>query len=66
LAREWKEKHGLKPYFNCPQSPDLSPIENCWFVSKMETQKFGIFDIDGPRTVAVEGWDQLSQKSINH
>ena len=27
---KWKEKQRLKYYFNCPKSPDLSIIENCW------------------------------------
>ncbi|KAF5657583.1 kinesin related 1 [Fusarium heterosporum] len=26
----WKEAHGLLHYFNCAQSPDLSPIEDTW------------------------------------
>ncbi|MCJ1425994.1 hypothetical protein MMC29_003896 [Sticta canariensis] len=29
-VRIWKEENGLKSYFNCPSSPDLNPIENCW------------------------------------
>lgn len=29
IVRTWKEQHGLKHYFNCASSPDLSPIENC-------------------------------------
>ncbi|KJZ80118.1 hypothetical protein HIM_00832 [Hirsutella minnesotensis 3608] len=28
-VRTWKEEHGLKYFFNCASSPDLSPIENC-------------------------------------
>lgn len=28
-VRAWKEAHGLKYYFNCAESPDLAPIENC-------------------------------------
>jgi len=30
MVRKWKEEHHLKPYFNTPGSPDLSPIENRW------------------------------------
>jgi hypothetical protein len=28
-VRKWKEKHGLKHYFNIASSPDLNIIENC-------------------------------------
>lgn len=30
IVRTWKEKNGLESYFNCHNSPDLAPIENCW------------------------------------
>ena len=30
IIKKWKEKEGLKYYFNCPSSPDLASIENCW------------------------------------
>lgn len=29
-VREWKGKNGLRFFFNCPRSPDLSLIENAW------------------------------------
>ena len=34
IMRQWKQQHGLQYYFNAPQSPDLSPIENCWQPTK--------------------------------
>lgn len=34
-ARKWKEKHGLKSYFNVSNSPDLNIIENCWLLLKI-------------------------------
>jgi len=30
IVKKWKEKTGLKHYFNCPGSPDWPPIEKCW------------------------------------
>ena len=65
-VRESKEKYGLKAFFNCPKSPNLSPIENAWIASKMEVRKYPHFDINALKTLAVEGWDKLSQETINH
>uniref|UniRef100_A0A8H7TK96 Tc1-like transposase DDE domain-containing protein n=1 Tax=Bionectria ochroleuca TaxID=29856 RepID=A0A8H7TK96_BIOOC len=39
-VRTWKEEHGLKHFFNCPSSPDLSLIENCWLVPKEYVRKY--------------------------
>jgi hypothetical protein len=30
IVVDWKKKHGLEHYFNCPGSPDLAPIEDAW------------------------------------
>ena len=38
-VRIWKEEKGLKSCFNCPSSPDLSPIENCWQAPKQYLRK---------------------------
>ncbi|KAF1936658.1 hypothetical protein EJ02DRAFT_479649 [Clathrospora elynae] len=29
IVAAWKRKYGLDSYFNCSNSPDLAPIENC-------------------------------------
>ena len=34
IVRQWKDSNGLISYFNCPGSPDLAPIENCWQAPK--------------------------------
>ena len=34
IVRQWKQQHGLQYYFNTSQSPDLTPIENCWQPTK--------------------------------
>ena len=65
IVRTWKENHGLKFYFNCPFSPDLAPIENCWQASKQELKKCPRWDDQDIRDGVVEGWKGLSFKSIN-
>jgi hypothetical protein len=64
-VRTWKEEHGLKSFFNCPRSPDLSPIENCWLVPKQYIRKYPHWDLDTLRDLIEEGWEQLSQETIN-
>jgi hypothetical protein len=38
IVATWKRQNNLDYYFNCPSSPDLSPIENCWQVPKQYIQ----------------------------
>lgn len=65
IVRQWKESHKLKSYFNCPQSPDLAPIENAWLAPKEHLRKFGHWDEDIVWELAREGWEGLSQKTID-
>lgn len=64
-VREWKNKHGLKHYFNVASSPDLNIIENCWQPPKQYVQKFPYWD--DPTTIELikEGWATVKQESIN-
>ena len=64
-VRLWKEAHGLRHFFSCCKSPDLSPIENCRSVPEEHTKRFGLWDEEGLRTIVQEGLDQLSQETIN-
>ncbi|KAI9662749.1 MAG: hypothetical protein M1829_006144 [Trizodia sp. TS-e1964] len=66
IVRKWKEERGLEFFFNCPQSLDLSPIENCWQVPKQYVKKFPVWDDQGTRELVVEGVDQYSQAHITH
>jgi hypothetical protein len=59
IVREWKEKHNLESYFNCHDSPDLAPIENCWQPPKQYIKKFPHWDEDTTRELAQEGWDKI-------
>ena len=44
IVHTWKEKNGLKHYFNCPSSPGLAPIENCWQPVKDKLRKYPHLD----------------------
>jgi hypothetical protein len=65
IVVDWKEKHGLKHYFNCPGSPDMAPIEDAWQPSKQYVRHYGHWEPDETRTLAQEGWDGITQEWIN-
>ena len=65
IVRTWKEKNGLKTYFNCPQSPDLAPIENCWQPVKDQLRKYPHWDDSTMENLMWEGWEKVSQDFIN-
>jgi hypothetical protein len=65
IVVSWKKKHGLKHYFNCSHSPDLSPVENCWQPPKQFLKRFPHWDEFETRDLAIEGWEQVSQRFIN-
>lgn len=66
IVRRWKEEVGLKFYFNCPSSPDLSPIENCWRAPKSNLSSVAHWDDDTAARLLIDGWkNHLEQESIN-
>ena len=65
IVRRGKDEHGLKYYFNCPRSPDLSPIENCWQVPKQRVGRQPHWDDDTTIAAIKAGWFSLSQETIN-
>jgi transposase len=65
IVRDWKAKHSLRSYFNCPCSPDLSPIENCWLPPKETLRKVPHWDDATTRELIIEGWGRVSQEFIN-
>ncbi|KAM3475996.1 hypothetical protein MY8738_007152 [Beauveria namnaoensis] len=60
LVRAWKEEHKLRYFFNCPQSPNLSPIENCWVVIMEVVRQQPHWDKEILRELAEEGWAALT------
>ena len=62
---KWKEEHGLKHYFNCPGSPDLSIIENAWRVDKQQLWAEDYFDVDILRDAIRDAWGAVTIKWIN-
>jgi hypothetical protein len=65
IVKEWKEAHGLKPFFNTSGSPDLSPIENCWRVVKQFVRANASITGPGLKELVLAGWVRISQESIN-
>jgi hypothetical protein len=65
IVQKWKYEHGLKFYFNCHSSPDLSPIENCWIGPKQYVNKHLHWDFETTKEYALEGWASVSQEHIN-
>ncbi len=64
-VRAWKIKHNRLFYFNAPHSPDLSPIENAWLAPKESLRKYPHWSDETVWEVASEGWNSLSQETIN-
>ncbi|KAF1946295.1 hypothetical protein EJ02DRAFT_496461 [Clathrospora elynae] len=65
IVAAWKRKYGLDSYFNCSNSPDLAPIENCWQPPKQYLKRFPHWDEFETRELAHEAWQSISQKFIN-
>jgi len=54
-VREWKDKHGLKFYFNVSNSLDLNIIENCWQEPKHYVAKYPHWNDKETRNLIKEG-----------
>ncbi|KFZ17649.1 hypothetical protein V501_01617 [Pseudogymnoascus sp. VKM F-4519 (FW-2642)] len=65
IVQKWKKEHNLKYYFNCAQSPDLLPIENCWQPVKSHTRTFAHWDDETLTELVIEGWAGILQESID-
>lgn len=65
IVKAWKKRNNLQHYFNCPGSPDLAPIENCWRPPKQFLQRFSHWDEFETRDLAIEGWEKVSRRFIN-
>jgi hypothetical protein len=65
IVANWKRDNHLDHFFNCPNSPDLAPIENCWQVMKQHLKKFPHWNEGEVRELAHEGWNKVSHDFIN-
>ena len=72
-VEKWKRAHGLsrdpsalhRYYFNCPQSPDLTIIEDTWQYPKQYVRKKPHWDDELVLELAQEAWKQIPQDWIN-
>lgn len=73
VVSRWKEAHGItkdssglhRYFFNCPQSPDLVPIEDCWSYPKLYVKKRPHWDNELVDELAYEAWHDMPQEWIN-
>jgi hypothetical protein len=65
IVKSWKEKNGLRHYFNCPGSPDWPPIEKAWRLPKSEVTSWMCLTHDDLVEAVQDGWHKLDQKTIN-
>lgn len=65
IVQQWKQNHGSGYFFNCPGAPDLAPIENAWRAPKGQVKRQAVWDAEALRAAAEEGWEKLSQSTIN-
>lgn len=65
IVRQWKEKHGLKWDVDTVGSPDLSPMDNAWRAPKAYMKEHAILDEHTLRESAEDGWEAVTEDSIN-
>jgi hypothetical protein len=65
IVRSWKKQNDLKYFFNCSQSPDIPPIEKAWRAPKEAVERQAIWSDEVLKNTAEEGWQNLSQQTIN-
>lgn len=63
--RAWEQEHVLKLYFNCHNSHNLAPFENCRQPVKGHLRKFPHWDDANTKELVYEGWTTVSPKLIN-
>jgi len=66
-AQQWKAAHGLRSYFNCLDSPDLSPLDTQWPPHKQWTLPEPLKDWDPEtlRQAVRDAWASLDQERVN-
>ena len=61
----WKKDHSPETYFNRAESPNFTPIENCWQAPKVHVQKRPYFDEQSLIELLLEGWEKVTIPLIN-
>ena len=56
-----KKDYGLEYLMNAPQSPDLSPIKNCWQPAKAHYKKFPHWDDQAVKADIYKGWKRVDK-----
>ncbi|KAH6995961.1 hypothetical protein BKA56DRAFT_609247 [Ilyonectria sp. MPI-CAGE-AT-0026] len=66
LAQQWKEDNGLRCYFNCGESPDLSPLDSLWPAKKQWTADAPKdWEDDTLRQMVRDAWAAIDQERVN-
>lgn len=66
LAQEWKHGNGLRRYFGCGESPDLSPLDSLWPPSKQwSSNTLKDWDEETLKQAAIEAWSNIDQDNVN-
>lgn len=65
-VQQWKEANGLRHYFNCGESPDLSPLDAVWPPGKQwATGPLKDWEDETLRGVVREAWLGLDQARLD-
>ncbi|KAF7561409.1 hypothetical protein G7046_g2742 [Stylonectria norvegica] len=66
LAQQWKEENGLRCYFNCGDSPDLSPLDTLWPPKKQwTTEPLKDWEDETLKQVIRDTWASVDQERVN-
>ena len=65
-AQQWKAAHGLRHYFNCLDSPDLSPLDTLWPPHKQwAVEPLKDWDVETLQQAVRDAWASLDQERVN-
>lgn len=65
-AQQWKEEHGLRCYFNCGESPDLSPLDSLWPPKKQwQIEPLKDWEDSTLQQAVRDVWAGIDQERIN-
>ncbi|KAH8645497.1 hypothetical protein BX600DRAFT_519508 [Xylariales sp. PMI_506] len=65
IVQQWKRRNAVESYVNITASPDLSPMEDAWKAPKAYIREHAIWDEEGLRETAEDGWEAVTQGTIN-